>query len=301
MVNISFKLLCILSLFIFSCENKKINNPEDWKVGSYTGVMSDFTMDQFNELKANGIENIELGTGSLLNKSQQEREEWSNNIKELVEATGIEVWSVHLPFSRTLDVSSIDSDIRKNMIDECTSIIKLLSRLNPKKFIIHPSAEPIEDEEREKRIENSIATLKILNEITKVHNAKLAIECLPRTCLGNTSDELLRIVNAVGNGAEICFDSNHLLQEKPEDFIAKVGNLITTIHISDYDGLDEKHWLPGKGVINWSKVISELIKIDYNGPFMFEVVPRNNPGMNIASLKKTWKKLLEEYNNSINL
>jgi sugar phosphate isomerase/epimerase len=301
MINTSLKILYILIIFIFSCESKTINDPKDWKVGTYTGVLSDFTLDQFNELKVNGISCIELGSGSILNKSQEEREAWCNNIKELSEAAGIEVWSVHLPYSRSLDVSSIDPEVRIHMVDECTSIIELCSRLNPKKFIIHPSAEPIQDDEREERIENSIATLKKLNSITKAHNANLAIECLPRTCLGNTSDELLRIVNAVGDGAEICFDSNHLLQENPEDFVAKVGRLITTVHISDYDGLDEKHWLPGKGSINWPKVMSEMVKIDYNGPYMFEVVPRNNPGMSISSLKNTWDSLLEEYKNVIRL
>jgi sugar phosphate isomerase/epimerase len=301
MINTSLKILYILIIFIFSYESKTINDPKDWKVGTYTGVLSDFTLDQFNELKSNGITCIELGSGSILNKSAEEREAWCNNIKRLIEVAGIEIWSVHLPYSRSLDVSSIDPEVRLHMVNECTSIIELCSRLNPKIFIIHPSAEPIQDDEREERIGNSIATLKQLNKIAKAHKASLAIECLPRTCLGNTSGELLRIVNAVGNGAKICFDSNHLLQEKPEEFVAKAGSLISTVHISDYDGLDEKHWLPGKGVIDWQKVMLELVKVDYNGPFMFEVVPRNNPGLNISSLKNTWSNLLEEYENSTKL
>ncbi|MQY78678.1 MAG: hypothetical protein GH151_05700 [Bacteroidetes bacterium] len=57
--------------------------------------------------------------------------------------------------------------------------------------------------------------------------------------------------------------------------MAKVGNLIVTVHMSDYDGIDERHWLPGDGIINWTNVISELVKNEYQGPFMFETSRRN--------------------------
>src|SRR5690554_532037 len=289
-----------LLMILNSCNERESSNPHNWEIGTYTGVLSDFTQEQFNQLKSNGIKYIELGTATLVKMTPEERIEWIENIKNLSEEAGIEVWSVHLPYSRTLDVSVTDSQLRENMINECTSIIELCSKLQPKKFIIHPSAEPIEDTEREQRIQHSIESLKVLNKTAQSFNARLTVECLPRTCLGNTSEELLRIVNAVGNNVEICFDSNHLLKEKPEEFIAKTGNLITTIHISDYDGLDEKHWLPGKGVINWTSVIKELSQHGYTGPFMFEVVPRNNPGMSISSLKTSWEKLLNDYSQNMN-
>jgi len=124
----------------------------------------------------------------------------------------------------------------------------------------------------------------------------LAVECLPRTCLGNTADELLIIVNEVGSGIGICFDSNHLLKEKPEEFVAKTGKKIVTVHISDYDGLDEKHWLPGTGVINWTKVVNELVKGGYDGPFMYETSKRK-PSQEASSVpvKLTAKDLYDNF------
>lgn len=44
-----------------------------------------------------------------------------------------------------------------------------------------------------------------------------------------------------------------------------------TLHVSDYDGIDEKHWLPGQGIVNWPEVIQALIETGYDGPFMMEV------------------------------
>jgi sugar phosphate isomerase/epimerase len=118
-------------------------------------------------------------------------------------------------------------------------------------------------------------------------NGQLALECLPRTCLGNTADELLQIVSAVGNDLGVCFDSNHLLKEKPEEFVAKTGSRIVTVHLSDFDGVDERHWLPGTGIINWTEVVSELVKSGYQGPFMFEASkhkPESDGTVNPAKL-----------------
>jgi sugar phosphate isomerase/epimerase len=34
--------------------------------------------------------------------------------------------------------------------------------------------------------------------------------------------------------------------------------------------VDEKHWLPGKGVLNWPALMQALREIDYKGPFTYE-------------------------------
>ena len=292
-------IILVLILVVNSCENKSKTLLESWSVGTSSGLFTEFSQKEFDEFKSNGIDCLELNSGILQEKSDQERELWCNDFKEKADKADLKVWSVHLPYSRMLDLSVTDEETRNNMIHECVKIISLCKRLKPDKYIIHPSSEPIEDSIRTARIENSIASLKILNEEVKKQNAQLVVECLPRTCLGNTSEELLQIVNSVGNGIGVCFDSNHLLKEKPEEFVAKTGHLITTVHISDYDGLDEKHWLPGKGVINWTNVVSELVKSDYQGPFMFEVSARNNPGVTTKDLVSSWQQIKSNYYKTI--
>jgi len=268
-------ILIATPLLLTTCsENKSVQLVESWKVGTSSGVLNNFSREEFDNLKNAGVDYVELGGGVFKNKDDSERESLVSELKQNAENSGIRIWSVHLPYSQVYDISSLNDEDRNNMIKECSEIMTFCSSLNPAKYVIHPSAEPIPPEERIQRIANCISSLKILTEEVKKSNASLALECLPRTCLGNTSDELIMIVNAVGNGLEVCFDSNHLLQEKPEDFIEKAGSLITTVHMSDYDGLDEKHWLPGEGVINWTNVISKLAQNGYQGPFMFETSRR---------------------------
>lgn len=68
--------------------------------------------------------------------------------------------------------------------------------------------------------------------------------------IGRTSAEMLRPIGGCTE-AMVCFDTNHLLLESHADFIGALGDRIATIHLSDYDGRDERHWLPGRGVIDW--------------------------------------------------
>ena len=65
-------------------------------------------------------------------------------------------------------------------------------------------------------------------------------------------------------------DVNHLLWDNAEDAVLDFGDRIYTLHISDYDKVDERHWLPGKGVIDWKKLIQNLQKIGYQGVFNYE-------------------------------
>lgn len=70
---------------------------------------------------------------------------------------------------------------------------------------------------------------------------------------------------------KICFDTNHLLSEDIVHFVEACGDRIATIHVSDYDRVDERHWLPGKGKIDWPALYGALMKAGYKGAFMYEL------------------------------
>ena len=294
------------------CANsREVDLVESWKVGTATGIMEDFSQESFRRLKEAGIDYIEMGPGVFRGKSLEERKAFVADIKEKTARSGVKLWSVHLPFGNAYDISTLNEEDREHMIRECKEIFALWQPLSPKKFIIHPSAEPIADEEREERMANSIRSLKVLTEeMKKYPGSSLAVENLPRTCLGNTSAELLQIVQAVGNGLEVCYDANHMLQEPPEVFAARLGDLITTVHMSDFGyvngRLDERHWLPGEGVINWNNVISELVNAGFEGPFLFETHlgkpdPETNvrPRLSPEDLVSTWEDLKAHYIESL--
>lgn len=102
------------------------------------------------------------------------------------------------------------------------------------------------------------------------NGAYIAVENLPRTCLGNTADEVSLLVSA-NDKLKVCFDTNHLLNEDNISFMDKLADKIITVHISDYDFINERHWLPGEGKNDWNAIISKLQEIGYNGVWMYEI------------------------------
>lgn len=187
-------------------------------------------------------------------------------LKQLSEECGVELWSYHLPFGDT-DVS--DKERCTYSLRYFEELIQKASAIGIKRFIVHPSGEPIAEEERLARMQCSKENLAALAEIAKKYDAVIAVEDLPRTCLGRNSDEIAEL-NGAHDNLRVCFDTNHLLKEDPIAFIHKIGNKIITTHVSDYDFVDEKHWLPGEGKVDWSAMLQALRDVEYDGVWMYE-------------------------------
>ena len=54
------------------------------------------------------------------------------------------------------------------------------------------------------------------------------------------------------------------------DFIRKIGKKIATTHISDRDDINERHWLPGEGIVDWISVMDALGEVGYEGNWIYE-------------------------------
>ncbi|MBR5679024.1 MAG: sugar phosphate isomerase/epimerase, partial [Clostridia bacterium] len=115
----------------------------------------------------------------------------------------------------------------------------------------------------------------------------LCLENQPRTCLCRTSDEMLVFLSAI---PDLCvvFDTNHSLTEDNVHYIRAVGEKIVSLHISDYDFIDEKHWLPLKGKNDWSGIVAALEEVGYAGRFLYEL----GAGNTYAEIAENYRTLL---------
>mgnify|MGYP000948044071 CR=1 FL=1 len=135
--------------------------------------------------------------------------------------------------------------------------------------------------DRPARREYSLQTLAELSGEFRQAGVKMAVELLPRSCIGNRLAELECFVARLGDDVcGVCLDVNHGMDQytRLPQWVETLGKNLITLHLSDYDGIDEKHWMPGKGVIDWTAFMAALGRIDYRGPFNFEVsVPGETP------------------------
>ena len=263
----------------------KSSDVHEWRLGTSIGRIDRVTEERLAEVKAAGFDCVEVNPGEL---QGEELAASCRQLRQWADTTGLEIWSVHIPYGLAFDISAPGEPERAEVVERVRAMIHSCAPLGAKKFVIHASFEPVKIEERVAKLAASRKSLPELQQTAVAQGAQMVVEGLPRTCLGNTSHEMLSIL-ADAPGVGICCDTNHLLQETTQDFIRAVGPLVRTVHIADYDGEDERHWLPGKGVIDWSAVVGALVEAGYPGPFMFEC--RGT----LEEKAATWQRLRQEY------
>ena len=220
-------------------------------------------------------------------------------VKSRSENSGVKLWSLHLPFMpfEIIDISSTDEKQRKNNIQMLCRIMEKGCGIGIDKYIIHASGEPVLPPEREERLKRSADSLFTLSEFVKPFGAVIAVENLPRTCLGNCSTEINRLISGNDN-LKICFDTNHLFSETHKEFIGRLKKEILTVHISDYDFVGEKHWLPTVGQIDWEELKHLLGAADYKGPWLYEVsflqkTAEGEKALTLAEIGENYRNLFD--------
>lgn len=193
-----------------------------------------------------------------------------HNVRKMADSGGVKLWSFHLPFLPFASIEISVPELCRSTVNYLGEMIKRVSAEGIDKFIIHPSGERIPDSDRPGRISCARESLSALADIAEQGGAVLAVEDLPRACLGRDSGDILSLI-ADDDRLGVCFDTNHLLKEDPVEFIEKVGSRIITLHVSDYDFVDERHWLPGEGSTDWQSICAALQRVGYSGPWLYEV------------------------------
>lgn len=223
--------------------------------------------ENFAALKNSGINYVEVSLASDKFQDFNYLE-----AKKLSDEYGINLWSYHLPFLpfSKIEISTADKGIREYSINLFAELIKKGAEIGIEKYIIHPSGEPISDAERPERLKYSMESLNTLAEIAAPLGAVVCVEDLPRTCLSSNINDMKTLMSA-NDKLRVCFDVNHLLKNSHDDFIDAFGDKIVTTHISDYDFIDERHWLPGEGKIDWFALIAKLKEVNYDGVWLYEL------------------------------
>ncbi len=212
-------------------------------------------------------------------------------LRNFLKKSQIRAETIHSRFGGWYDLSSLDPEVRKRAVKSTCDAVELAKFFDAPMIVIHASAEPIGKSERKKRMALAIDSLHKIHSKSCELRKKLAVELLPRTCLGNNVDELLEIIAPFKDGTVgTCLDVNHLMSDykRIPAVVKKLGKRLFTLHLSDYDGIDEQHWLPGNGVIEWKKFMKALDDIGYRGPFNYECSFRPNERLRMLCENYSW-------------
>ncbi len=243
------------------------------------------TLERMQYAKSLGIDYIEFaGTGALLNKdltlkgTAQSWKQKVDSIKMILDATGMKVWSIHMPFSQQLDLSLLEEDARQLVVQAQLQVADIFQQANPEIILFHPSYY-LGLNEREGRKKQLIKSVGELYEGLRKYGAQMVVENMlgPQLTVGQRERPLLRTVEEcqevfphfpkeVGLAVDMC----HIAQ--PEKLLLAFGSRVKTLHVSDGNGKAELHYLPcnNLGENNWPAIFSALDQIGYKGVFMYE-------------------------------
>lgn len=220
---------------------------------------------------------------------------WADTVRSRLDAASVNINSVHAPFSQEVDISRLEEGGQAFAIEQVRKAISLAARLGVDIVVMHGSAEPIEPERRAERIAQSRRGLRLLGQDAQAAGVRLALELLPRTCLGNNAAELDILLTGVpATQAGFCLDTNHLADPAHVlPTVSQLGRRLITLHISDYDGT-ERHWMPFDGVVDWGGFANALQEIGYGGAFIYEakLVGETMPEK-LANVESNFRRILD--------
>ncbi|MCX8052594.1 MAG: sugar phosphate isomerase/epimerase [Armatimonadetes bacterium] len=203
----------------------------------------------------------------------------------------VEFWSVHAPYGRYYDPSSPNPEAREGALAGYVDSIKVARRLGARVVVAHPGVDIVFDTPREIRVKYAAEILHRAAEIAGEYGVKIGIEPMPKREIGNSLDEVLRIVEMIDlPNVGVTFDTNHLFPpENIPDMIRKVGELIVNVHVSDQDGV-ERHWMPFDGKLDWHAVLEALVDAKYSGPLIYEIHLKD-----VRNCRDVCKRVVQNY------
>lgn len=254
------------------------------RVGCSIGILN-ANYNELKTMKESGIDCVEIALGTWLFSKEKSDEEITARMKsarQAADSAGIEIWSIHMPFGKEIDLSQSDESIRQSTVALQQRILRFCKILRPRVILFHPSWY-LGLNERPTRIAQLQRSVKELNPLVKEAGAIMVIENMLgyellrnekyERPLGRTVEEVQLIMKQMPRDVYSAIDMNHI--DHPERLIRAMGKRLKSVHISDGNGRAECHYMPnpcsGKGDNDWNQILLELYRAGYTGPFMYEV------------------------------
>ena len=195
-------------------------------------------------------------------------------------ARGLEV-SVHAPLNVNV-LGAPQEQWRRDKVEVLGAYLQFAGEIGAREMVVHPVPNPCfvtnpNDPELPKKMRN--ATRRSLDELVPVCESagvRILLENLPYKCdypfLGMKQLKVL-VESYCPEVVGLLVDTGHaaVMGLDPADEVRLAGDRLGGVHLHDSDGVEDRHWLPGKGIINWDEVCRSLTQVDFQGPWIFEL------------------------------
>ena len=174
------------------------------------------------------------------------------DMPSIVRDAGLIIDNIHCPYVGADGFWSTNNSLRQKEIDIYYSYIDACARHNIPYMIMHVNDEnPVMDSQK-----LGMESIESLVRRAEEYGVKLAIE---NTLNNDIIDLLLKEIPSEHLG--LCYDSSHdwIAGQSYGELLVKWRERLYCTHLSDNNGIEDKHWLPGDGKVNWQKIIPTII------------------------------------------
>lgn len=191
-----------------------------------------------------------------------------------VRAAGLIPWTLHAPFGRPCNLAAREEAARREALGAMTAAFEQAAAYGAELVVVHSGYYDPAAEVRETALLRAVRSYNELVKRASQRGLKLALEYLPPKPedLGSSVAELLWLQRLIDGDVYFCADVNHMnvAGELTAEALRALAPSLQTTHLSDNDGKQERHWLPGAGVIDWAALRTLLQEVGYTGPWLLE-------------------------------
>lgn len=310
-------LIILFSLLFYSCEAEEpkvtddppeVEEPQPLEIG-YSVPVTRITAEKMAHAYESGIRHVEASgmntffdKEGMYSKTDEEVKQIMLDAKAAADAAGINIWSVHMPFSQAMDLSTIVEEDRKKVVQGHSRLLKHLEILQPEIILFHPSYYLDPPGQRDLRKSQLITSALELDVAVRDIGATMVLENMlgPKLMKGDRERPLMRTVaevseifNRLPKSIGLAVDMNHI--KNPEIMVRKMGDRLKSVHIADGTGKAENHYFPcsGEGENNWVEILAALEDVKYTGPFVFESAYDDETDIVDCYLKNLYPKYIK--------
>ena len=199
-------------------------------------------------------------------------------LSKLLDDYGLSVRVGHGPYSK-LNCGSLDEAERKRSVAKIVSYFEPLAEIGAEVVVAHPNSmlASYDQRTRQRCRDQSVKSVEELLKPAAKVNIKIALENLPHYGTGrpfHSMSELLELINPMPDYVGLCLDTTHakISGHNPLDELNVAADRLFSLHLHDTDGEQDRHWTPGRGIIEWDSFIARLDAMGFSGPRIMEVI-----------------------------
>ena len=218
------------------------------------------------------------------------------NARSALESAKVQPATMHAPLTPTVDLAAVDEFVRRLSVYEVAAWLAPYADLGGDVVVIHLTGAAFNDEASNAiNIEAAIdAARRSLDELyTIADRLGLRIACENLMERGTPRplcrvEQLRAFIEPYPATVGICLDTGHAAVNalNPASEARAAGERLIATHLQDTDGIEDRHWVPGAGHINWDELASTLRQIGYTGLWTFELSSRDTDPASVASAAK---------------